>query len=150
MTVFYDDFKNCTNSIISTIFQESIEIDSWMNQIQQLSLSKIQKIVVMNSWKQVINNQKIYLNLRSQFYHLYSKIIRDTIQIELSRNIGTLIKLDIIKNDNFLQKTPMENLYNIYIKKLLKLKKNFLCDPNILMIKSFFDIKFNESDIKII
>lgn len=107
-------------------------------------------MVVMNSWKNIINTQTIHLNVRSDFYHLYSKTLHDKIQIELSKNIGKAIKLHIIKNDDYLKKTPIEYIYLIYQKQISKLVQNLLDDPKIIMIKSFFNIEFDKSDIEII
>lgn len=133
------------------IFQKTAQADPWFLQIQQLSLSKLQKIVVMNSWKQIININEICLNLRSHFYYLYSQTLRDMIQLELNKNMGaTSIKLHIIKNDDFLKKTPMENLCLIYKQEISRLMQDFSNHPNVIMIKSFFNINFDKLDIHII
>lgn len=104
----------------------------------------------MNSWKEMNNNHEIYLNLRSNFYFLYSKTSCETIQKELRKIFGKLIKLYIVENNNFLKKTPMEYLKLLYTEQKLKLSKNLLNDPNFIMIQSLFDVKFNETSVKII
>lgn len=104
----------------------------------------------MNSWKETKNTHEIYLNLRSNFYYLYSKTSHYAIQNELRKNIGKFITLHVIKSDNFLRKTPIECLSILYEAHLSKQVKNFLKDPIFIMMQSIFDIEWNKLNIKII
>lgn len=132
------------------MLKKAVKSDDWINQIQQLSLSKLEKTIVINSWKKVVNENMMYLNLRSSFYHLCSNILINNIQIELNKNIKKSIKLCIIENDDFLKKTPVEYLSFLYKMQKLELLQNFLLDPNFIMIKSFFDVELDESSIQFI
>lgn len=98
----------------------------------------------------MISFDEIKLNLRSQFSYLCSKASYNLIQLELSKNIGKSIRLYIVKNDNFLKKTPTEYLHILYEEQMSKLNQALLNDPNIIKIQSLFDVKFDKLDIKII
>lgn len=135
---------------MQSIFQQVIQSDPWMLQISQLSLTNPAKKIVMYSWKEIIDSNRICLHLRSKVQCTYSKRVHNIIQTELSNNIGIPIVLEVVKDDDLSKKTPIEYIYTLYIKIVKQLKKRILRDPYIKMMQSFFDIKYDEIDINIL
>ncbi|URJ27896.1 DNA polymerase III subunit gamma/tau [Candidatus Blochmannia vicinus (nom. nud.)] len=147
-----DCSKNHPNmsNFIKEILQQAMRNDLWTSQIYQLELPKTAKKLVMNSWQEKISSNEICLHVRSNYQHLNSIKLHNTIQESLSNNIGIPITLHIKKDDNYEIKTPMEHIYILYKEKISKIKQEFSNDPYIKMIKTFFDAKIDENEIKII
>lgn len=104
----------------------------------------------MYSWSEHVSSHIVYLNLRYEYKFLYSKTLDKIIQTEFNDKFNTLIKLRIEKKtSNFSKKTPMELIYRLYEKQISKLKQEFLINPDCVLMRSFFDIEFNEVDINI-
>lgn len=143
-------YQNINNTIIKEIYQYVINNDSWTRKIYQLSLSESAKKIIMNSWKENISSNEVYLNLRNRYKYLYSEVLDNMIRMECNNVLDISIKLRVEKNNNFLKKTPMELIYILYKEKISKLNKEFLINPDITLIQSFFDVEFNENDINII
>lgn len=101
----------------------------------------------MNSWKENINSYEIYLNLRNEFKHLYSKKLDSIIQMECYNKFGIRVKLRIEKIKNFSKRTPIELIYILCTERIFILKQELLKNTDIILIKSIFDIFFTEEDI---
>lgn len=149
ISIFYYDDQKVNNTIVKEILDYAISSDPWIAQIYKLSLPKSAKEIVMNSWKENISSNKIYLNIRNKYRYLYSEKLNNMICMKCRDIFGISMKLRIEENNNFSKKTPMELISFLYKKKVLQLKKKFLIDPDIILIQSFFDIEFNEEDINI-
>ncbi|URJ32589.1 DNA polymerase III subunit gamma/tau [Blochmannia endosymbiont of Camponotus sp.] len=139
-----------TSDFIKEILQKAINNDLWISQIYRLSLPKLAKKLVMNSWKEKISSDEICLHVRSDYQHLNSTELRNIIQKSISNNMGTPIKLHIKKDDNYAIKTPMEYLHALYKEKISLIKQEFSSDPYVKMIKSFFDAEIDENDIQVL
>ncbi|URJ27517.1 DNA polymerase III subunit gamma/tau [Candidatus Blochmanniella camponoti] len=144
--------KNHQNmpDFIKEILQQAINNDLWISQIYRLSLPKLEKKLVMNSWKEKISSDEICLHVRSDYQHLNSIESHNIIQKSLSNNMGIPIKLHIKKDDNYAIKTPMEYLHTLYKEKISLVKQEFSSDPYVKMIKSFFDAEIDENDIQVL
>lgn len=145
--------KNCRKilpNFVQKILKQAMQNDAWMCQIYRLSLPKLAKKITMNSWKEVVSTDKIYLHVRPNYYALSSNELHNIIQTSLSKDIGKTIILYIEKNDNLIMKTPMENVRILYKEKILKEKQDLLRDPYIKIIKTLFDAEYQEDDIKIL
>lgn len=147
----YQNNENITEStFIKEILQQAIKNDPWILQIYRLSLPKLAKTLIMNSWREEIDKNKICLHVRSKYYCLNSVVLQNIIQKSLSEYTNTSIILDIKKDDNTFIKTPIEYISILYKEKILQKKQEFSYDPYIKMLKNFFDIEYNEDDIKIL
>lgn len=146
----YCEITNTLNIIIYNILRKALQNDSWILQIYQLSLSQQSKRFLLNTWCETINNDQIYLYLRHNYQHMYSKELHSLLQKELSNNFEKLIVVHIIKNNNCLKKTPIEYIYMLYKDKILQLSQELLKDPYIKLVQSLFNAKFDAKSIELI
>lgn len=159
-STIYNDTKNINNIhkknkhvipfFIKEILRQAIKEDPWILQIYRSSLPILAKKLIMNSWKEQIDKNKICLHVRSNYYHLNSNELHNIIQNFIFKYIGNSTILNIKKDDNFTIKTPMEYIYTLYKAKILKTKQEFLNDPYVKIIKKFFDAEYNENNFEII
>lgn len=146
----YNNYKKNLPIFIREILKQAIKNSPWLLQIYRLSLPKLAKKIVMNSWKEEISTNKICLHVRPDCYVLNSIELQNIIQTSLAVEMGHTILLYIKEDNNFTRKTPIEHIRTLYQEKIINIKKEFLKDPYVQTIKKIFDAKFNENDIQIL
>lgn len=101
----------------------------------------------MHAWRENIGVDEVYLNLRNEFKYLYSKKLESIIRAECYTKFGITVKLRIEKIKNLSKWTPMELICVLYRKKFVILQQELLKNTDVILIKSIFDVFFNEEDI---
>lgn len=145
---FFSENKNIKKKLF--LKNKLFIYDSWTIQISKLEIKGLTKQIALNSWKEEISSNKIYLHLRPWRYYLYSYISKKKLCLALSKYFNKKINLFIIEDKNLLIKTPIELYQEIFKKKMTIIEKKIENDLYFKNIIKIFNAKLHKESIKLI
>lgn len=137
-----------TPELVSKLVDAVKEQDSWANEIEQLTLPNLVKQLVLNTFKEEVSENKICLHLRSQQRHLNNSNVSHILAEAIECFSGQQVTVEIIEDDNPMQKTPLEWRQVIYQQKIMQAKDAIKQDKNIALICDYFDARIEEESIR--
>ena len=145
-----DSFKvDKTPEMVKKLIVEMAEKDAWCAEIEQLELAPLIKQIAINSYPELIDDNHIILHTRSAVEHL-AKSSANCIKLRtaLSNYRQKTLNLEVVIDDNKVNKTPLELREDLYQQKLEQAKLTIHQDPKVETICQYFDAKIDESSIR--
>ena len=137
-----------TPELANKIALEARERDTWSAEISQLKVPKLIEQLVLNAYKEQLNETEICLHLRSTQRHLHTEPAHKALTKALSELYDKPIKLVIIEDDNHAVKTPLEWRQVIYEEKLAQARQSIIVDKTIQTLRTLFDAQLDEESIR--
>ncbi len=137
-----------TPELLAKLAEEAIRRDPWAAEIAQLPIPGLVQQLALNSFKQQIEPNNVYLHLRSAQRYLNTPSAHKTLTDALSELYGDPIKLSVVEDDDSAQKTPLEWRQVIYEERLAQAHQSIVVDDNIKTLRLFFDADLDEDSIR--
>lgn len=138
-----------TPEMLQKLVEESILIDKWSAEIEQLDLKPLIKQLAIHSFMVQENDDLITLHLRSSVEHLSkSKANVSYLAGSLAQHRQKAIQLNIVIDDDLTTKTPQEIREALYQQKREDAKKEIKANEKVSMICQIFDARIDEESIR--
>ena len=138
-----------TPEMTKKLIEEMVEKNAWSAEIEKLEIAPLIKQIAINSYPEIVDDNRVVLHTRSAVRHLTKSSENCTkLQTAMSTYRRKPLKLEIEIDDSNNIRTPLELREDLYQQKLEQAKQTIYEDPKVDTICQYFDAKIDELSIR--